>query len=514
MQISSLPRRPGTVFWATAFVIVVCMSIIAVDGMRTYNAREVELHETQVATENLARSLAQQAGDTLQQADAVLIGLVERAEAGPTGRDRVADLHRLLMRYAATMMLFQRLSIIDERGQWVTTSLPSSYTGVNVADRAYFQFHRDHADRGPHLGSVIRSKSSDQSIITLSRRLDHADGSFAGIALASIDLAHFDRFFAQFDIGRRGALALTTPEGILLDRRPFLAQAIGADLSNTDIFRVYTPKAPVGVATVKSTLDGVERQLAFRRLDDFPMIVFAALSTDESLVDWEADAVTHTVFVAMLVGALGVFGAMLVRQIGQKARIEAELRSSREALQASNAALSTMATRDGLTGLINRRELDRLLDEEMSRSQRTRQPLTVLMIDVDHFKKFNDRYGHIAGDECLRRVAEALSACVRRPGDIVARFGGEEFAIVLPGIGREGAESVAGSSCDAIRALAIPHVGSPKRVVTISVGYSVIDSRSIELSTTAILQAADAGLYRAKEAGRDNAKWSASLAVA
>jgi len=169
-----------------------------------------------------------------------------------------------------------------------------------------------------------------------------------------------------------------------------------------------------------------------------------------------------------------------------------------------NRTLQDLAGRDGLTGLHNRRRLDETLAHEWLRAKRDRQPIALLMIDVDHFKGFNDTYGHQEGDACLRRLAAVLEGATRRPADLVARYGGEEFLICLPGTPAAGAFEVAGQIHAALRALAIPNAASPLHTVTVSIGLAAAVPQE-DMTVDALVAAADTGLYRAKFAGRDRA---------
>jgi len=158
---------------------------------------------------------------------------------------------------------------------------------------------------------------------------------------------------------------------------------------------------------------------------------------------------------------------------------------------------------DGLTGVYNRRHFDQQLDIERSRAKRSGGVLSVLMVDVDHFKRYNDHYGHQAGDDTLRRVASALRSTLKRPGDLVARYGGEEFACILPGTDLAGAQAVGEQLRAAVHALAIEHTASPSGTrVTISVG-ACTERLGTAGGAAALLQHADAELYRAKAEGRD-----------
>jgi len=162
------------------------------------------------------------------------------------------------------------------------------------------------------------------------------------------------------------------------------------------------------------------------------------------------------------------------------------------------------ASRDGLTGIHNRRLFDEHIDKVWAQAIRERAPLALLLVDIDHFKAFNDRYGHQAGDECLRQVAWCLSGCARRPLDITARYGGEEFAIVLYDARRDHVEEAARRIRNGIEALAIQHEASPgaAKRLTVSVGAACVDAMPGR-SHFGFIQLADEALYAAKERGRD-----------
>ncbi len=167
-------------------------------------------------------------------------------------------------------------------------------------------------------------------------------------------------------------------------------------------------------------------------------------------------------------------------------------------LEAANSELARLAIVDPLTDLANRRRLDEILEAEWNRAVRNRTPLSLLMIDIDHFKAFNDYHGHLAGDECLRKVARILSGAARRPGDIAARYGGEEFVILLPETDQAAAAEIAETTRRRIEDLAIPHpASSAGPVLTVSIGHSTVIPNS-ETTIEALIAIADDALYRAK----------------
>ncbi len=189
-----------------------------------------------------------------------------------------------------------------------------------------------------------------------------------------------------------------------------------------------------------------------------------------------------------------------------------ERRSLVDDLHNSNAQLLMLASLDGLTGIPNRRSFDEQFDQEWKRAVRLKLPLALIMIDVDHFKQFNDRYGHQTGDDCLRTVAQTLSTSRRRAQDGVARFGGEEFVLLLPHTDAAGAEYLAGIVRQAVFALGIAHAGSPWGVVTVSIGCSSVVPY-FEIDPRKLLHLADAALYRAKAAGRNRVEVNADVAL-
>ncbi|MCW5660874.1 MAG: diguanylate cyclase [Burkholderiaceae bacterium] len=198
-------------------------------------------------------------------------------------------------------------------------------------------------------------------------------------------------------------------------------------------------------------------------------------------------------------------GMVAVRlDVSELMRRDSELTALNAQLARLNSELSVLSQTDALTGLANRRAFDLRLAEEVSRAVRHGMPLALLLVDVDHFKRYNDRYGHPAGDECLRRVAAVLREHGRRPTDLVARIGGEEFALLMPHEDVAGAFASAQSCVRAVDDAGIPHDASPLTgFVTISVGVAAL--RDGVSGAAALLGAADAALYAAKERGRHRA---------
>ena len=190
----------------------------------------------------------------------------------------------------------------------------------------------------------------------------------------------------------------------------------------------------------------------------------------------------------------GIIGAL--RDISARKAVEDELADA-------NRRLKALAAQDGLTGLANRRAFDEAVAREYRRTKRENKALSLVMIDVDRFKIFNDRYGHLAGDDCLRRVAAAIAETARRPGDLAARYGGEEFAVLLPDTDEAGAAVIAERILQSVCGLEIRHDGNTNGLVTISAGIASFAPAESDSKPETLIESADRALYCAKDGGRN-----------
>jgi len=231
--------------------------------------------------------------------------------------------------------------------------------------------------------------------------------------------------------------------------------------------------------------------LRFREAVFANIIVFSALVAASILSPMLSTTSTYLLFTLFCANLIGIAGSYALEHANRTAFLE-------------HRQLSEVATHDGLTTLLNRAAFEDQIRRVWQQAQRDRQTLAVIMIDIDCFKKFNDRYGHIAGDDCLRRVSSALrDAARRRPLDFVARYGGEELVAVLYGADKSYGESIARGLLAAVRELRIPHAASETQpYVTVSVGIVAIDAYRMA-SHDAAIELADQALYAAKHAGRD-----------
>lgn len=198
------------------------------------------------------------------------------------------------------------------------------------------------------------------------------------------------------------------------------------------------------------------------------------------------------------------FAVLLSEQRALTRGLEDKVRERTRKLEESNSKLGALSATDGLTGIANRRRFDEFLSSEWNHARQSGQPLALALLDVDLFKKYNDQYGHQAGDDCLRLVAQVLNANVRRAGDLVARYGGEEFALVAVAADETSALAMSHNICEAIQALGQAHALSPFGVVTASIGVAVLTpAPGDDDSHEALIRQADRALYQAKARGRN-----------
>ncbi|MBT9597697.1 MAG: diguanylate cyclase [Vitreoscilla sp.] len=194
----------------------------------------------------------------------------------------------------------------------------------------------------------------------------------------------------------------------------------------------------------------------------------------------------------------------LVMRERELERIVGERDEYARAVKEANDQLARLSETDALTGIANRRQFDRRLSEEIRRAQRHQTPLALVMIDVDHFKRYNDLHGHPAGDRCLREIATILRQCTQRAADLAARYGGEEFALLLPHTGLAEAYAIAKRCAEAVARAGLPHGDSPdSAIVTLSMGLSVARPDQPQHDAEALLHEADHALYMAKKGGRN-----------
>ncbi|WP_321822197.1 MULTISPECIES: diguanylate cyclase [unclassified Burkholderia] len=321
---------------------------------------------------------------------------------------------------------------------------------------------------------------------------------------------------------------------LLVDDQTIVAQAVRRALADEDrIDFHYCSRSDDALATAIETrptvilqdlvmpgTDGLSLVKAYRTnpvIRDVPIIVLS--TKEEPVIKSAAFAAGANDYLVKLPDRIELVARIRYHSrsyvnLLQRDEAYRALRQSQQQLLEANLELRRLTHSDGLTGLSNRRYLDEYLNAEWRRGARERSELSLLMIDVDNFKLYNDTYGHVSGDDVLKRVASTVESCLGRPGDLAARFGGEEFAVVLPGTSPGGVRLLAEKIRLAIEALRLEHVhSSTGRYVTISIGgASVVPA--VGTPMTSLIEAADRALYRAKRDGKNRVAIDAGPATA
>ncbi|MDB5028706.1 MAG: hypothetical protein JWO66_2395 [Candidatus Eremiobacteraeota bacterium] len=479
-------RRTSLRSSVIAAVVFAGLAVVSLNAQGLWHQRSAEVHTIQRETVNLAHSLAQQANGSFQTVDENLLDLRERVETEGTGEQQLRRLRPVLAERIAGVPLLHNLFIVDEHANGLINAL--RIKNVNYADRKWFIFHRTHADRGMHIGATVRSRTDRSWIITVTRRLNHKDGSFAGVALATVAVSSFQGLYDSVNLGTSGIIDLTLADGAILVRKPYDAASVGRSLAKAPWYVQDLPHHPVGTNANRSIIDGVGRYYAYHRVDRYPLIVVVGIGQFEALTNWRWQALFSSIQVASVLLVLLFLGKYLTVQIGQREAAETEL--------------AALAMIDDLTRLGNRRRFDEWMDREWRRAIRSRTSLTCLMIDVDCFKSYNDSRGHQAGDGVLQVIAGQIAMSIRRPCDLAARYGGDEFVVLLSDTDAFGGQQIAEKIRTGVYATAIDQAGNPHNVVTVSIG--VASSRpNLGAESGDLLKAADAALYEAKRDGRN-----------
>jgi len=277
---------------------------------------------------------------------------------------------------------------------------------------------------------------------------------------------------------------------------------IGADLSKAPIYNALRGQS-AGSSFLIAKVDNIERLYSYRHVDVFPFYIAVGLGKDELLAHWRQSSMLIGTAALLINMLFLIFAGKLVRQIRIRDRLDNKLQDYSEQLRQHNLGLQIIAHTDKLTNLANRHRFDDMLTQEFKRAQRGHTPLSLILMDLDFFKQFNDHYGHPAGDACLRSTAQVLATLIVRAGDLAARFGGEEFVILLPNTDNKGAMAVADRVRKTVEGLGLPHRHSPFGVVTASLGVATMVERGSFITALDLVEQADKHLYSAKRDGRN-----------
>lgn len=428
-------------------------------------------------------------GDAFLSADYVLRDVVDRIDPrrdlaypdADAGRQR--RLHDLLRDKLTTVSGLEDLVLFDRNCVFTAVASRPQLRG--------FRSRQQFCDSGLvnfseplHIQYMPPERSaSGQPAVLMSRTLSDGQGRLLGGVMAVIDLGHAQRWLESFSLEPNDVMAIVDNNGIVLVRNPPLAAAMGKPTSPPPGFPPFARMDRTTMFWATSPLDQRERIFGLSRLERFPFIAMVGFDKTRILTGWRHRAWQFLIGFAVLgvVSVLALRAHLTVLRHGE--------------------AMRRLAVTDELTGVANRRQLMDIGAREVARARRYQRPLSVLMVDIDHFKHINDRWGHATGDRVIQAMARLLCELIREQ-DSGGRLGGEEFAAILPETDLAGAHALA----ERVRAQAACCVealndADTPALFTVSVGVACLDTRDDGLDS--LLQRADRALYQAKAAGRN-----------
>lgn len=399
------------------------------------------------------------------------------------------------------MVLFDRaasahelggIQATDREGNVIADSRTLTPNKTNYVDRDFFKIHRDGMASLSNLTPTYNISQPEVTkqgayILRVSRAMTDASGQFSGVVVGTLNLGYFHGLVNNVVVKEGDALSIVHAAGSIIMRAPFDIDVIGRNVRNADVFK-RSSAVPSGSFEAVAGLDGVKRLYVFQNIPNTPLRISYGVSVDGIYANWRG----YATWIGMVVLALCAVNMTTVIFLARSLKRKTEAEQT----------LHQLATTDGLTGLFNRRMFDITIAKEWPRSQRNESPISLLMIDADKFKNYNDQFGHQAGDTALTVIANCISTAARRSSDLTARYGGEEFIVLLPDTPIDVATKIAERIRASIHALRADQQHRADCTPTVSIGISAMTPR-FGVEPRDLIKAADNALYQAKENGRD-----------
>jgi diguanylate cyclase (GGDEF)-like protein len=471
--------------WRLSAKLLIVSSIVTVLGFSAIctivmlDMRHSEEELARQTLENLASGVDSDIGRNLEIYDLSL-----RAVATNMVSPEIIEVSKplrqlILFDHAATAKHFGAIQVFDSTGKLIIDASTLDPPPEDHSSEEYFKIHQEQPDAGLFISRPMLHHGA--YAIVLSRRITGEDGRFLGVVAGSIRFSYFHDLLGRLHLGADDFITVFRRDGTVIMRAPFNLDFIGKNLGYLPVVKRALSESS-GSYSGSGTVSHLPRLFVWRD-GTRPLVVLVGKPWADIYSLWRVEATR----IGAIMGALAVFvlgvSLFLAREIDRRAAAEEKLEE--------------LATTDALTGLRNRRKFDASIEAEWRRAGRQKRPLALLMIDADHFKTFNDTFGHQAGDEVLIGIAICISDSVRRPGDCAARYGGEEFAVLLPDLSPEQAFVVA----ETIR-LKVEQWCGEKAITTVSIGVaSAIPAANSEWTT--LVHVADKALYAAKANGRN-----------
>lgn len=491
--------RSSLKFKAAALVFIITASVACAVALEAFLDFQ-DAEEQNFATANdITRVVERQTRDTITYVDHTLDAVSTLVEVSPgLSTIRQPAAWRILRSYCATLIGCHVIGVIDPDGQLIAQTGNLNFTPYDVSDRTYFQRARDSKHRYIDM-AVVSRLPGNPILVTVAKPVYDSAGKLLAVVAVGLETTQLTSFYSLFGFSVAPTVAIYKGDGSLVARNPGMAQYVGKSDAQSKIFTTLLRHAPAGIYDSLSPIDGKRRLAAYRSLPDLDLVIFAGIEKSAAFASWKVRTVRRLVIVASML--VLIWGALVVayRAVAEKS-----------ILRRVNTQLDDLASKDPLTGIGNRRIFDSMFMHDWSVHARSGAPLSLVMLDVDCFKLYNDHYGHVAGDTCLQKIAKTIDASLQRKGDLVARYGGEEFVVLLD-CGYEGACLIAEQMRTRIEQLQIPHAFSEaSSVVTASFGVASTESIHVHTSDD-LIGLADRALYAAKSSGRNRVENAETL---
>ena len=480
-RLTDMAGRP----WRLSAKLLIACSVVTVIGFSAICAsvmldmRHSEEELARQTLENLASGIDSDIGRNVELYDLSLRAVATKMVTPEINLVSKPLRQLILFDHAATARHFGAIQVFDAAGKLTIDASTLDPLPEDRSSEEYFLIHRQNTDAGLFISRPMLHHGAYS--IVLSRRITGEDGSFLGVVAGSIRFSYFYDLFGRLRLGPDDIITVFRRDGTVIMRTPFDLDIIGKNLGGLPGVKRALSE-PSGSYSGGATATHTPRLYVWRD-GTRPLVVLVAKPWADIYGLWRREATRIGAVMAALAAFVLAATLFLAREIGRRATAEEKLEE--------------LATTDALTGLRNRRKFDAAIEAEWRRAARQKRPLALLMIDADHFKTFNDTFGHQAGDEVLVGIAICISDSVRRAADCAARYGGEEFAVLLPDMLPKQAFMVA----ETIR-LKVEQWCGDNAITTVSIGVaSMVPDTDGEWAE--IVKMADRALYAAKEGGRN-----------
>lgn len=475
--------------WFRIVVSLLSVSLLAVSLWFHYVDRRAARERVEHEAVLMARALSRHASDLTSLIDMLQFDMVQSAEQLRNGALTRSDGESIWRDRLKRISAVDSICAFDQAGRLLLSTAAECERAPQLEWFRPFPIMSNTIDQ---IGIPIQANGRHEWLIPILETWGGDAGAPRGTVVLTLRSSYLSSVYNNYDITGRSGISLYRADGVLLARFPEVNDRIGRNYGTTEAFRLALSRR-AGTNAGTSPIDGVDRIRAFERVPNAPLTIFVALDVG-MLPGWSPATLA----------AFGALALLLVSVFLVSRHLDRHLATNSDRRQ----EMTVQARTDALTALPNRRAFDEAMAHEWQVARTNGTSLSMLLLDVDHFKAFNDTYGHLAGDACLRRVAVTLQQSTFETIGHLARFGGEEFALLLVDVTPAVALLIANHLRSSIESLQLRHAGNAAHgVVTVSIGVATQDlfDAPTEMTPADLIAQADTALYLAKNSGRNRA---------